>query len=341
MIPFLPAQTGFVFERPLLAASALVIIPLAMILARRLGSRFIAAVPLGPPGGVPFSVPFSLEKIIRFLRFLEFCGVLLLFAGVAGPVVRTAETVWLNRGADIMFVMDISPSMAALDMGGASRFSVARSLLLDFAERRPADGLGLVGVGNDAALLIPPTMDRGVFKSRLESLELGELGDGTALGIGLAVAAYHIERSTAPRRSVVLISDGENNAGAIHPETAAAMVRDAGASLWVIGIGTGGVVPIDFVDPFTRIRHTGMYDSAFDTESLRRISEAGDGEWIIAPSADAFASAFARIDDQEMVVLRPGTVTRNRYLHPLFLSLALGLVAGTRFIRRFFLGAWL
>ena len=341
MIPFLPAQTGFVFERPLLAASALVIIPLAMILARRLGSRFIAAVPLGPPGSVPFSVPFSLEKIIRFLRFLEFCGVLLLFAGVAGPVVRTAETVWLNRGADIMFVMDISPSMAALDMGGASRFSVARSLLLDFAERRPADGLGLVGVGNDAALLIPPTMDRGVFKSRLESLELGELGDGTALGIGLAVAAYHIERSTAPRRSVVLISDGENNAGAIHPETAAAMVRDAGASLWVIGIGTGGVVPIDFVDPFTRIRHTGMYDSAFDTESLRRISEAGDGEWIIAPSADAFASAFARIDDQEMVVLRPGTVTRNRYLHPLFLSLALGLVAGTRFIRRFFLGAWL
>ena len=340
-MPFAPAQAGFVFDRPLIAISAIAIIPLAAILARRLGSPFTAAVPLGPPGGVPFKVPFSLEKIIRFLRLLELCGVVLLFAGAAGPVVRTAETVWLNRGADIMFVMDISPSMAALDMGGASRFEVARGLLLDFAERRPADGIGLVGVGSDAALLIPPTMDRGVLASRLEDLQIGELGDATALGIGLAIAAYHIEQSAAPRRSVVLISDGENNAGAIHPETAAAMVRDAGASLWVIGIGTGGVVPIDFVDPFTRIRHTGMYDSAFDTESLRLIAEAGGGDWVIAPSVDAFASAFARIDERELVVLRPGTVIRARYLHPLFLSLALGLIAGVRLVRRLFLGAWL
>jgi len=342
MIPFIvPVQSGFAFERPLLAIAAVVIIPLAIVLARRLGSPFIAAAPLGPPGGVPFKVPFSLEKIIRFLRFLEYCGVILLFAGAAGPVVRTAETVWLNRGADIMFVMDISPSMAALDMGGASRFSVARSLLLEFAERRPADGIGLVGVGSDAAMLIPPTMDRGILNERLATLEIGELGNDTALGIGLAVAASHIEQSAAPRRAVVLISDGENNAGAIHPETAAAMVRDAGASLWVIGIGTGGVVPIDFVDPFTRVRHTGMYDSRFDTESLRRISLAGDGEWIMAPSADAFAAAFAQIDEQELVVLRRGTVTRNNYLHSLFLSLALGLIASTRFVRRFFLGAWL
>ncbi|MCL2192099.1 MAG: aerotolerance regulator BatA, partial [Treponema sp.] len=94
-------------------------------------------------------------------------------------------------------------------------------------------------------------------------------------------------------------------------------------------------------DPFTRVRHTGMYDSRFDTESLRRISLAGDGEWIMAPSADAFAAAFAQIDEQELVVLRRGTVTRNNYLHSLFLSLALGLIAGTRFVRRFFLGAWL
>jgi len=341
MIPFAPTQAGFAFDRPLIAILAVVIIPLAAILARRLGSPFTAAVPLGPPGGVPFKVPFSLEKIIRFLRLLEYCGVIFLFVGAAGPVVRTAETVWLNRGADIMFVMDISPSMAALDMGGASRFDVARSLLLEFAERRPADGIGLVGVGSDAALLIPPTMDRGILASRLEELQIGELGDATALGIGLAIAAYHIEQSAAPRRSVVLISDGENNAGAIHPETAAAMVRDAGASLWVIGIGTGGIVPIDFVDPFTRIRHTGMYDSAFDVESLRLISEAGGGDWIIAPSVDAFASAFARIDEQELVVLRPGTVTRMRHLHPLFLSLALGLIAGVRFVRRLSLGAWL
>jgi len=341
MIPFPQTQTGFVFERPLIAVLALIAVPAAIFLARRLGSPFTASVPLGPPGGVPFRGPFSLDRLVRFLRFLEYCGVLLLFAAAAGPAVRTTETVWLNRGADVVFVIDVSPSMAALDMGGTNRFNVARRLLLDFAERRPADGIGLVGVGTDAALLIPPTTDREILASRLEELQIGELGDATALGMGLAIAAYHVRRSAAPRRAVVLISDGENNAGAIHPETAAAMVEAAGASLWVIGIGTGGVVPIDFTDPFTGVRHTGMYDSAFDTESLRRISEAGGGEWILAPSADAFAAAFSRIDDRELVVLRPGTVIRNRYLHPVFLALALALIAGTRFVRRFFLGAWL
>ena len=139
MTPLAPAQASLVFERPLIALSALVVLPLAFALARRLGSPFTAAVPLGAPGGTPFRPPFRLDKAARLLRLMEWCGALLLFAAAAGPAVRTTETAWLNRGADVVIVIDISPSMAALDMGGASRFSVARSLILDFAGRRPAD----------------------------------------------------------------------------------------------------------------------------------------------------------------------------------------------------------
>lgn len=341
MISLFSPNSGFAFERPLVALSAIIILPLALFLARRFGNRFTASVSIGPPGGAPFSVPFALERIMRFLRLLEYAGIILLFAVACGPVMRNAKTVWLNRGADIMFVLDISPSMAALDMDGSNRFEMARSLILSFAGRREADGIGLVGVGSDAAMLLPPTADRRVLEARLGELRIGELGEGTALGTGLALAAFHVEKSEAQRRAVVLISDGENNAGAVHPETAAAMVRDAGSSLWVIGIGTGGTVPIDFTDPFTRVRQTGMYDSRFDINTLKRISDAGNGNWIQAPSPDAFAQAFAVIDEEEMVVMRQGSVTETRYLHRLFLSLALGLLAGTRFVRRIFLGAWL
>jgi Ca-activated chloride channel family protein len=167
------------------------------------------------------------------------------------------------------------------------------------------------------------------------------MGDGTALGMGLAVAAYHLEKSAAPRRAAVLISDGENNAGAIHPETAAAMFKEIGASLWVIGIGSGGEVPIDYIDPFTRIRRTGLLDSRYDTESLRKISSAGGGTWIPAPSANTLAAAFARLDEHEMVVRRSGIVTRSRPCYLPVMITALSLIAATHFIRRFFLGAWL
>jgi Ca-activated chloride channel family protein len=337
----IPAQMGFSFERPLIAAAALVVIPLAIFLARKLGSLFTASVPLGPPGGIPFKAPFNLGGMVRALRILEYCGVLLLFVSAAGPLITISETVWLNRGADILFVLDISPSMAAIDMGGTSRFNIARELIKKFAERRPSDSVGLAAVGYDAALLIPPSTDRELLASRLERLRLGEMGDGTALGMGLALAAYHLEKSAAPRKAVVLISDGENNAGEIHPETAAAMLHDIGVSLWVIGIGSGGEVPIDYVDPFTRIRRTGLFDSSYDTEALRKISAAGGGTLISAPSADALTAAFAYLDDQEMVVRRSGTVTRARSCYFSFMIAALGLLVTVRFIRRFFLGAWL
>ncbi|MDR2718389.1 MAG: VWA domain-containing protein [Treponema sp.] len=337
----IPAQMSFSFERPLIAAAALIVIPLAALLARKLGSPFTASVPLGPPGGIPFKAPFNLGGIVKALRILEYCGTFLLFISAAGPLIKTSETVWLNRGADILFVLDISPSMAALDMGGASRFNIARELLKKFAERRPSDSIGLAAVGYDAALLVPPTTDHTLLDSRLEGLRIGEMGDGTALGMGLALAAYHLEKSTAPRRAVVLISDGENNAGAIHPETAAAMLKDVGVSLWVIGIGSGGEVPIDYVDPFTRIRRTGLFDSSYDTDALRKISSAGGGTLISAPSADALATAFTRLDDQEMVVRRAGTVTRFYPCYLSFMIAALGFIITVRFVKRFFLGAWL
>ena len=337
----IPVQMGFGFERPLLAIAAFFAIPLAMFIARKRGSPFTVSVPLGPPGGVPFKAPFNLDRIVKALRVMEYCGVFLLFICAAGPVIKISETVWLNRGADILFVLDISPSMAALDMDGASRFNVARKLLLDFAEHRPSDGIGLAAVGNDAALLIPPSTDRRALASRLEDLRIGEMGDGTALGMGLAIAAYHLEKSTAPRKAAVLVSDGENNAGAIHPETAAETLKSIGASLWVIGVGSGGEVPIDYVDPVTRIRRTGLFDSRYDTEALQRISSAGGGTWISAPSADALASAFARLDDQEIVVRRSGVVTRSRPCHLFFMIAAVSLIVTARLIRRFFLGAWL
>jgi Ca-activated chloride channel family protein len=330
---------GFGFERPLIVLAALVVIPLAVLIARRLRNPFAALIPLGPPGGAPFKAPFNMDGIVRLLRILEYSGALLLFVSAAGPVIKTTETVWLNRGADILFVIDTSPSMAALDMDGTSRFNAARRLLLDFAGNRPADGIGLVAVGNDAALLVPPTTDREALFSRLEQLRIAELGDGTALGMGLAVAAFHLEKSSAPRRAAVLITDGENNAGTIHPETAAAMLRDLGVSLWVIGIGSGGEVPIDYVDPHTRMRRTGLFDSRYDTGSLRQISAAGGGIWLSAHSAEALTEAFARLDDREMIVRRSGVVSRRRSCRIPFMLAAFCLLAGVRFIKRFFLGA--
>jgi Ca-activated chloride channel family protein len=330
----------FGFERPLLLAAGLIVLPLSALIAKTLRNPFTLALPLGPPGGRSFKPPFNAGLLMRVLRFLEYGGVFLLFAGAAGPELRIAETKWLDRGADIMFVLDTSPSMAGRDMEGLSRFTAARNLLRDFAESRPPDAIGLVALGDDAALILPPTADRGALFSRLESLNIAELGDGTALGMGLAVAAFHLEKSAAPRRAVVLVTDGENNAGAIHPETAAALLPRRGISLWVIGMGSSGEIPLDYVDPATRMRRTGTFESQFDPESLKALSAAGGGTYIPAPSAETLAAAFSRISEGEMVLSRSGLFTRRKPCHIPILLTALGILVSVRLIRRYVLGAW-
>jgi Ca-activated chloride channel family protein len=165
--------------------------------------------------------------------------------------------------------------------------------------------------------------------------------------MGLGIAALHIRNSTAPRKAVALITDGENNAGAIHPETAAAALQNSQApsgspvSLWVIGVGGGGEVPIDYLDPVTRIRRTGTFDSRFNAESLKAIALSGGGQYIAAPSAEAFSHAFSRIDEGELIIRRSGTINRTRSFQAPLIAAALVLICAARLLRRYILGAFL
>jgi len=326
------------FDNPILAFSAFIIIPLAAIIFSRMKNPFVAAIPLGAPGGAYFKTS-NIGGFVKLLRFLEVTGIFLLFFSAAGPSIKTAETVWLNRGADIIFILDTSPSMAAIDMDGKTRFNAGRTMLMEFAHKRPTDSIGLVAVGEDAALLLPPTSDRQALELRLEQLQVGEQGDGTALGMGIAVAAYHLDKSNAKRKVAVLITDGENNAGAIHPETAAGLLLEMGISFWVIAVGSTGEVPIDYIDPYTRIRRTGIFDSRYDAESLRRLSAAGGGTFISASNATAFAEAFTQIDDSEITVQRSRIVNRMTSCSFQFLLAAAILLTSVKFTRRYLLGA--
>jgi Ca-activated chloride channel family protein len=329
---------SFDFENPFIAASALIVIPLAAFILLRLRNPFVASLPLGAPGGIPFKSS-QIGVLVKLLKFLELAGVVLLFCSAAGPSIKTVETVWLNRGADIIFIIDVSPSMAALDMDGKNRFTAARELLNNFAANRPSDNIGLVAFAEDAALLLPPTSDRVALTQRLEQLKIGEFGDATAIGMGISVAAFHLEKSGAKRKAAIIITDGENNAGAIHPETAAAMLREIGSSFWVIAVGSAGEVPIDYTDPYTKIRRTGIFDSRYNIESLRGLSASGGGTFITAFSAGALAAAFSQIDDSEIIVQRSRIVHKRTSLSFQFLISALFLLAGLRFTRRVLLGA--
>lgn len=329
------------FERPGFFAAGFLVFALVLVVSRFRRSALSVSLSLGPPGGEAFAPPIGADLSVKLIRFAEFAGACCFVVALAGPVSVSTEAVYLDRGADIVFVVDASPSMSALDMEGKSRFESAKRLVTEFSRSRGADALGLVAVGREAALLVPPTVDHGLFRERLASLSIAELGDGTALGDGLSIAALHLRASPATRKAAVLLTDGENNSGDIHPLSAASALRSIGVSLWVVGIGTSGEVAIDYLDPATGRRRTGLLDSRYDQNSLRSIAAAGGGSFLSAPTPSALDSAFSRFAEQESLPVASRARTRVESLHAPLIWAGIALIALARWSRRFFLGALL
>ncbi|GMO28154.1 MAG: VWA domain-containing protein [Termitinemataceae bacterium] len=329
------------FERPILAVIAIFSPLFFLVLRRFFSGAFSLNLSLGAPEGKAFSSSLSWILFIRILRITEYAAAAILLLAASGPLFITREGVWMDRGSDIFFVLDCSPSMAGIDMNGLNRFEISKNLVRNFSLNRPADSIGLIAVGNDAALLVPPTIDRRAFLQRLESLQIGELGDGTALGMGLALAALHLSNSGVAQKSVLLITDGENNAGSVHPNSAAQALKSQNAALYIIGVGSSGDIPIDYVDPFTKVRRTGTFESRFSGENLEKLAIEGGGTYLNAPSADAFSAAFKTVNKKEASVSRSSYKEKRQNVHEPLLAASLIMLLFCRFFRKTVFGSFL
>ena len=245
----------------------------------------------------------------KFRRLLSVLAKVIIFAGFAGtivaladPVITRQEKVYTSLGTDIVFVIDTSPSMAAKDVGGITRLDSAKNTIRSVAAEYDGCRFGMVVLGNEASVFVPPTADVNLFTGRLDDVKVGILGNGSAIGDGLSTAVCHLVSSSAQKRTIILLTDGENNAGQIHPETAAALAAENDIPVYVIGIGTKGTVPIEYVDPLTGKVYSGYLDSNFNSASLRRIAAITGGRYFEVTTAQEFLRTFETVVKTESVV---------------------------------------
>lgn len=272
-----------------------------------------------------------------FVRALCFIAYVLLIFAFANPIIRTQEKIYSSRGADIVFVLDVSPSMAAQDIGNSTRLESSKNAIKTLMQENSGCGLGLVEMAQDAALLVPPTMDRNLFFSKLDSIRVGELGDGTAIGSGISLAIYHLEKSNAPKKAIVLITDGENNSGAIHPLTAARLAMEKSISLYVLGIGTKGTVHLEYSDPKTGRVYSGFLESNFNSKELALLASSANGKYFEVESLASLSQSLASVSKNENVVQSYHIQTHDMPCYQYFLSASILLFLLAWFIRRILL----
>jgi Ca-activated chloride channel family protein len=316
-----------VFDRPW-AFAAFALPAVLVFLGRVSGGRFGAvAFPLA--GGPIPQVPV-LASILRALRGAAFwLGYSAAVIAASGPSLASQRIVFLERGAEAVLVLDVSPSMAASDFE-PTRLDAAKAIIGEFLSARRNETVGLVAFGGEAALVCPPTSDYRSVASRLAELKPGAYGEDTAIGSGLATALAHIARSSAVEKRIILLTDGESNAGSIDPLTAARSLSRFGVEFSVVGVGSAGDIPVTYTDPRTGGTKSGLYRSGFDRASMEELAAAGKGEYFPAADRSALAAAFSSLSERSLSPARSRSERVERGLVGFFAAASLALVTLAR-----------
>ena len=216
----------------------------------------------------------------------------------AGPRLPGDRTSIKREGISIVIAFDVSSSMLAEDFAPSNRLEVAKGQAIGFIRGRKADRIGLVAFAGEALTQVPVTLDYAVLERAVLDLRIGALDDGTAIGSGLATAVNRLRRVKSASKVVLLLTDGENNRGAIDPRTAAEVAAAMGVKVYTIGVGTEGEARIPTGRGLNGYRYE-MLPVRIDEALLTDIATKTGGRYFRAKDSDALSRIFSQIDRLE------------------------------------------
>jgi Ca-activated chloride channel family protein len=218
-----------------------------------------------------------------------------------------------ERGIDIVLVLDLSGSMRALmDAPAAApdkaigdpvkrltRLETAKEVILDFIARRKSDRIGVVVFGRSAYILSPPTLDKSLLFQLVSKIELDVInGNGTAIGDAVGTAVARLRRSASRSKAIILLTDGDSNAGSIEPEYAAHLAQEQAVRVFTVQIGNGDDVDVQngtdiFGQPVFVRAHFPV-----NPELLKRMANDTGGEAFVATDKGGLEKSMHSILDR-------------------------------------------
>ncbi|MEN9641107.1 MAG: hypothetical protein RL254_1436 [Planctomycetota bacterium] len=320
----------------------LLAVPLAWIAVARPRWRatigFPSVAPLRAAGATFVSRTWWLPLALRMaaLATLAVC--------MARPIKANEQTRVYVEGVAIEIVVDRSSSMLAMDFQKdgqrADRLTALKEVAGKFIlgggglDGRPGDLIGLIAFARYADSLCPLTLDHDYLVQVLDDVAVaGNRGeDGTAIGEAVALAAERLRDATErggdlpkPKSKVIiLLTDGENNAGDIAPTTAAEICKTYGITLYTVGMGTIGEAPYPMQTPFGGTRLVPVPVN-IDEKLLREMASLTGGQYFRATDSNSLESIYETINRLEKT-----TTEQRRYLQYRDLAVEGSDIAGVR-----------
>ncbi len=289
----------------------------------------------------------------RFLFNLRLLALACLIVALARPQWGKVNDSTEAEGIDIAITLDLSGSMRALDLSTrddvVTRLDAAKRVVRDFIDKRPFDRIGLVVFASEAFVVSPLTLNHDWLKRNLDRLELGEIdGSGTAIGTALGASLNRMRAEESNSRIVILLTDGENNAGQLSPLDAANAASKLGVKVYTIATGRSGRVPVPEMDRSGRVLrddagrpvYRGRSDgSKVDEKQLQEMADLTGGRFYRATEDGDLERIYAEIDalEKTTVELRSYATFTELFVWPAFAGLLLlfaeQVLANTRYRR--------
>ncbi len=285
------------------------------------------------------------KKWFSWSYWCYFAALGLLLLGLAQPRWGTEHLVIRTEGIDIMLALDLSGSMDIFDLPKGidtqsgiakaiksgvirNRLNVAKEALTKFVEQRPNDRFGLIGFAEAAYSFAPPTLDHGLIVDLLNSLEPNCLySSSTGITSPIIAGVKRLGKSTAPRRVLVLFTDGVNNVQhAATPLEAAELAKAKDVVIYTVGIGGERAV-------FPHRGWNGLsfeqVPSEFDEPLLRKIAQITGGRYFHASDETGLIEVMDEINKLEKTSLeQPKIVDYHHYAPNLALAALCLLLVG-------------
>ena len=236
----------------------------------------------------------------RWRAWLAYLVWLLLVTAIARPAFVGPQVAMPTKARDLMMAIDLSGSMQALDLkvGGqqATRLDVVKFTADDFLARRKGDKVGLILFSDRAYVQSPLTFDRDVVRNLLGQAEVGLTGQKTAIGDAIAIATKRLKERAEQARVLVLLTDGNSNAGVIEPMAAAKIAKALGIKIYTIGVGAkeqriNSAFGAQLVNP----------SDDLDETTLTNIAQVTGGRYFRATDIQGLAQVYQDINTLEPV----------------------------------------
>lgn len=248
----------------------------------------------------------AVSRSLFVLRNLLLAG---LIVALARPRTGARAENVTSEGINIVLAIDLSSSMLSEDFQPQNRLEVAKDKVKQFILGRRSDRIGIVAFAGEALTQVPLTVDYPVLLAAVDNLQAGQLEDGTAIGTAIATAANRLRDAPGKSRVIILLTDGENNRGAIDPRTAAQAAAAVGVKIYTIGAGTQGMAPVPVGRGLMGLRYE-YRPVEIDEALLRDVAHATGGRYFRAVDAAALQRIYEQIDQLEREPVHTHTYVR-------------------------------